>query len=244
MAENTDRRFRLSSVIVIALGAALLGGLGTAVVMSSTLGGTATAPAPAAAEPGAQKEQTASGVPDLARRIDGDPTAIGAVDAPVVMIEFADYRCPFCSLFSRETMPKIMEQYLADGTLRIEWRDLPIFGDQSIDTAIAARAAGDQGLFWEYNAAVAAAAPDRGHPDIDRAMLIGFAEQVGVPDLAAFELGLDSETHRAAVQADLQEAQSIGATSTPIFLIGDEAIGGAQPLEAFQAIIERQAARP
>lgn len=244
MAENTDRRFRLSSVIVIALGAALLGGLGTAVVMSSTLGGTATAPAPAAAEPGAQKEQAASGVPDLARRIDGDPTAIGAVDAPVVMIEFADYRCPFCSLFSRETMPKIMEQYLADGTLRIEWRDLPIFGDQSIDTAIAARAAGDQGLFWEYNAAVAAAAPDRGHPDIDRAMLIGFAEQVGVPDLAAFELGLDSETHRAAVQADLQEAQSIGATSTPIFLIGDEAIGGAQPLEAFQAIIERQAARP
>ncbi|SDS49279.1 DsbA family protein [Microterricola viridarii] len=248
MAANSQRRFRLSSVIVIALGSALLGGLGTAIVMNSPLGGNASAApgqtAAGQAEPGAEQQQTASGVPDLARRIDGDPTALGAVDAPVVMIEYADYRCPFCSLFARDTMPKIMEQYLADGTLRIEWRDLPIFGEQSVQTAIAARAAGDQGLFWEYNAAVAAAAPERGHPDIDRAMLIGFAEQVGVPDLAAFELGLDSETHRAAVQADLQEAQSIGATSTPLFLIGDEGIAGAHPLETFQDVIERQAARP
>lgn len=245
MSEKISRQFRLSSVIVIALGSALLGGLGTAVVLNSPLAGSDTsAPAPAPSGPAAQPEQTASGVPDLARRIDGDPTAIGDVDAPVVLIEYADYRCPFCSLFSRETMPKIMEQYLADGTLRIEWRDLPIFGEQSVQTAVAARAAGDQGLFWEYNAAVAAAAPDRGHPEIDRAMLIGFAEQIGVPDLAAFELGLDSEAHRAAVQADLREAQSIGATSTPIFLIGDEALAGAQPLKTFQDVIERQAARP
>ncbi len=240
MAENSQRRFRLSSVIVIAVGAALLGGLGTAVVMTASTGSTA---APAGAGPAAQPQQSATGVPDLSRRIDGDPTAIGAVDAPVVMIEYADYRCPFCSLFARDTLPALVEQYVADGTLRIEFRDLPIFGEQSIQAAVAARAAGDQGLFWEYSAAIHDAAPERGHPDLDRATLLGFAEQIGVPDLAAFELGLDSQEHHAAVQADLREAQSIGATSTPIFIVGDEPIAGAHPLETFQAAIERQAAK-
>ncbi len=246
MATFAERRVRLSTTIVIAAGAAVLGGAVTAIVMDSpfaaTSGANVTTAPQESSGPSAEAEAEAPAMPDFARRIDGDPTALGSVSAPVVMIEYADYRCPFCSLFARETLPPIIDQYVADGTLRIEWRDLPIFGEQSIATAIAARSAGEQGLFWEYAEAVHAAAPERGHPDIDRATLIAFAQQIGVPDMAAFEAGLDSPAHLEAVQADAREAQSIGATSTPIFLIGTEAFAGAQPLETFQMVIERQAA--
>lgn len=55
---------------------------------------------------------------DLSRRIDGDPTAIGAVDAPVVMVAYADYRCPFCSLFEQQTLPSIVTNYVDRGLLR------------------------------------------------------------------------------------------------------------------------------
>ena len=242
MVTFSERRVRLSSAILIAAGAAVLGGAVTAMVIDPPFAASSGAHTPGAGNT-ATASPEAPAMPDLARRIEGDPTALGSVDAPVVMIEYADYRCPFCSLFARETLPDIIDQYVADGTLRIEWRDLPIFGEQSIATAVAARSAGEQGLFWEYSAAVHAAAPEKGHPEIDRAKLIEFATQIGVPDLAAFEAGLDSEVHHAAVQADLREAQSIGATSTPIFLIGQEAFAGAQPLEMFQAAIERQAAK-
>lgn len=80
-------------------------------------------------------------VGDLSRRIDGDPLALGAVDAPVVMVAYSDYRCPFCAKFSRDTEPVLVEKYVDEGVLRIEWRDLPIFGEQSMSAARAGRAA-------------------------------------------------------------------------------------------------------
>ncbi|MDJ0348362.1 DsbA family protein [Cryobacterium sp. PH29-G1] len=189
-------------------------------------------------------EESAPSVDDLglARRLEGDVTAIGAVDAPVVMIEYADYRCPFCGIFARDTMPDLMTEYVDSGLLRYEWRDLPVFGDESVQAAVAARAAGAQGRFWQYHSAVFAAAPERGHLAIDRATLMEFAEQAKVPDLAAFERDLDDPVHRAAVQVDASQAQQIGATSTPIFMIGTTPVLGAQPLEAFRQVIDDEIA--
>ncbi|WP_235830789.1 DsbA family protein [Arthrobacter cheniae] len=175
---------------------------------------------------------------DTSRRIDGDATALGAVDAPVVLVEYADYRCPFCGLFSRDTLPPLVDKYVDEGQVRIEWRDLPVFGEESFQAAVAGRAAGEQGKFWEFNKAVFADAPERGHIALPPEELVRIAENVGVPDIKRFTADLNSEELQQAVTADAEEAAALGATGTPAFLINDVPLTGAQPLEVFEEIID------
>lgn len=177
------------------------------------------------------------------RRIEGDVTAMGDVDAPVVIVEYSDYRCPFCAIVSRDTMPKIIDKYVETGKVRIEWRDFPIFGEESMNAAVAGRAAGEQGLFWEYNEAIYAEAPARSHIELPRERLIAFAEQVGVPDIEKFTADLDNQELIDAVNADAAEAKSIGVSSTPIFIVGNTPVVGAQPYEAFAEVIETELAK-
>ncbi|CAM2769464.1 thioredoxin domain-containing protein [Prescottella defluvii] len=178
-------------------------------------------------------------VGDLSRRVDGDPLARGPVDAPVVLVVYSDYRCPFCAKFSRDTEPALVDKYVEAGKLRIEWRDLPIFGEESMIAARAGRAAAAQGRFWEFNSALYAAAPDRGHPTFDQAALRGFAEQAGVPDLDRFvgdaaDTSLDRE-----IGSDVLEANMIGVASTPSFIVNGYPVLGAQPLSVFEQLIEK-----
>ena len=177
---------------------------------------------------------------ELARRVADDPTALGAIDAPVVLIEYADYRCPFCGVLSRETLPELVAEYVESGQLRIEWRDNPIFGETSVMAAVAAHAAGEQGLFWEYNEAVYASAPETGHLEIDSDKILDYAREIGVPDMAKFEADLVSPQLYERVQLNAQEAQQIGVTSVPSIVINDVAIAGAQPLQVFQDVIDEQ----
>lgn len=180
-------------------------------------------------------------VGDLARRTDGDPLARGSVDAPVVLVAYSDYRCPFCAKFSRDTEPQLVAQYVDAGVLRIEWRDLPIFGEESMAAARAGRAAAAQDKFWEFNAALYAASPDRGHPTLDAAALRGFAQQAGVPDLDRFARDAADRTVDAVIAADVLEANTIGVSSTPSFVVNGYPILGAQPLPVFEQMIEKAA---
>ncbi len=178
---------------------------------------------------------------DLSRRIEGDPTAMGAVDAPVVMVAYADYRCPFCSLFEQQTLPIIAAEFVDKGLLRYEFRDMPLFGQQSVDAAVAGRAAGNQGRFWEFMSAVSAnGVVEGGHPDLPRERLIGFAQVAGVPDIAMFTADLDDPALLAAVRADLTEGQKIGFSGVPGFLVGDTPVIGAQPADVFRQVINQE----
>ncbi|MGG7463743.1 DsbA family protein [Plantibacter sp. YIM 135347] len=192
---------------------------------------------------GGTTSDTANPAFNLARRIPDDVTAQGAVDAPVVIVEFADYRCPFCGVFDRDTLPTIVKDYVDKGAVRFEWRDLPVFGDQSIGAAVAARAAGEQGMFWEYHTALFAAAPERGHPELPNEKLIEFARQVGVPDIDRFTMDLASPELAERVRADYVEGTNIGISSTPIFLVNETPIAGAQPLSAFLKVIDEELAK-
>ena len=220
----------------VILGAVLIGVLLLAGMLASRPEGPSETPAPSSSQ------QQNSAVPDMARRIADDTTAQGAVDAPVVMVEYADYRCPFCGLFARDTLPPLITKYVESGDLRIEWRDLPVFGEQSQLAAVAGRAAGEQNRFWEFNKAVFAIAPERGHADLTRARLLNLAEEVGIPDLKKFESDLDSPELAQAVATDAQEAASLGATGTPSFLINGTPFVGAQPLDVFEKTIDAELA--
>lgn len=189
-----------------------------------------------------RKAQQEAEIAKLARRQENDPMAKGRVDAPVVMIEYSDYRCPFCSVFAEETLPKL-QPLIDDGTLRIEFRDLAVFGDDSVAAAAAARAAGKQGLFWEFQDALYRRLPNQGHPDVKDDLVMEIATQVGVPDMAAFEADYRSEETRTAVKNETAEGRRMGIDGTPFFFIGTRAISGAQPLETFQQIIAQEKAK-
>lgn len=177
----------------------------------------------------------------LPRRVDGDPMAKGAVDAPVVLTEWADYRCPYCSLWAEQTLPQL--QPLIDaGTLRVEFRDLAIFGDESVKAATAARAAGRQGKYFEFQYALFAALPDAGHPDIGDDLIYGIVEDLGL-DAQQFTADWADPALADAVAADSAEAQHLGISSTPSFVVGSQFLAGAYPLDVFETLIDEELAR-
>lgn len=178
---------------------------------------------------------------ELPRRDENDPFAMGDVDAPVVMVMYSDYRCPFCAKFSRDTEPELVERYVDSGVLRIEWRDFPIFGDQSLAAARAGRAAAEQGKFWDFNHAVYAGVPETSKLDVTPEALLDFARQAGVPDLEKFAADMEDTRFDAAIGKDVNEAVTIGATSTPTFVVNGRPILGAQPLSTFVDTIEEAA---
>lgn len=179
---------------------------------------------------------------DLPRRIEGDPLAKGSLDAKIVMTEWADYRCPFCSVFTEDTLP-LLQPLIDDGTLRIEFRDLAIFGEDSINAAAAARAAGEQGLYWEFAEALYVSLPNQGHPPVGDAEVTAIAEQVGVQDMEKFQSDYIDPATRDAVTSDSAEAQKFGISGTPAFLIGTEFISGAQPIGVFEQVIAQEIAQ-
>lgn len=236
--ESRVRRWRVISAalatLTVFLGIVLVGQM-----TSGQRGITSTTPGPDAS---ATADSSRSAIPDLARRDPDDPMALGAVDAPIVLIEWADYRCPYCAAFANHMLPSLIQEYIDTGLVRYEFNDVVFFGDDSFTGAVAGRAAAAQGRFHEFMTALYAAAPESGHPDLPRSTLIGFAEEAGAPDLERFTSDLDSAELHGAVSASAAYAQQLGVTSVPFFLVGDTAVAGAQPIETFRQLLDEQLA--
>lgn len=224
------RRHQLTLAVVVAL---------------LVLAGCGQAPQGTASRPDQGRSKGSAAGPDgrllaLAHRQEGDPLARGRVDAPVVLIEWADFQCPFCGKYARETEPTLMREYVDRGVLRIEWRDFPYFGEQSVQAAKAARAAGRQGKFWQFHKAVYALElpPRSGRLTDERLGVI--AEQIGL-DMTRFRSDMADPDLADAVEADFAEAQQLGISGTPTFLVNGQPLVGAQPLETFRQVIDRAA---
>lgn len=177
----------------------------------------------------------------LARRVAGDPMAMGNVDAPVVMIMYSDFQCPFCGKFARDTLPTLEKKYVADGTLRIEWRDFPYLGPESRTAALAGRAAAAQGRFWQFHDALYADQLPPNSGRLDQHYLDGVATKVGL-DVAQFNAYMTSALAKRRVAMDFEEGQSAGVTGTPSFLINGRPVFGAQPTDVFEQAIDEAAA--
>ena len=173
----------------------------------------------------------------LPRREKGDPMALGDVDAPVVMVSYSDFQCPFCGRFARDTEPVLVEKYVEDGTLRIEWRDFPYLGQESTTAALAGRAAAAQGRFWEFHDAMYADQPSPNSGAIDQEHLDTMAEEIGL-DVADFRRDMAGPQAQQAMAADFTEGQQIGVTGTPAFIINGQPVIGAQPTATFEQVIE------
>lgn len=177
----------------------------------------------------------------LARRDPGDPMALGDVDAPVVMIAYSEFQCPFCGKFARDTEPTLVEKYVDSGILRIEWRDSPYLGSESMVAARGGRAAAAQDRFWEFEEAMYADQLPPNSGELNADYLTSVAEDIGL-DVDEFREHLsDVAASEALVQKDFAEGQAIGVTGTPAFVINGVPVIGAQPIEVFEQTIEQAA---
>lgn len=191
-------------------------------------------------EPSANPEQDRA-LMALARRDKADPLAMGRADAPVVMIEYSDFQCPYCGRFARETKPELVKRYVDKGVLRIEWRNFPLFGKESDQAALAGWAAGEQKKFWPFHDELYAEPRKRNSGAFSEDKLVAMADKAGVADLEKFRADLASADAMAAMSKDQEEGYGLGVSSTPAFLINGTPILGAQPTSAFTQAVENAA---
>jgi protein-disulfide isomerase len=133
--------------------------------------------------------------------------------------------------------PELYEKYVKDGTLRIEWKDFPYQGRESVTAALAARAAQAQGRFWEYHDLVYANQSSGNSGGYNEESLTALAEEAGL-DVDRFREDLEGARYDDVVQADFREGQDLGISGTPTFFINDRALVGLQPLATFEEAIE------
>ena len=166
-----------------------------------------------------------------------DPVAVGDVNAPVGLVVFSDYQCPFCAKWSDETLPQMMK-HVEDGNLRIEWREVNIFGEPSERGARAAYAAGLQDAYLEYHNALFDNGEKPSEDLLSEEGLIKLAGDLGL-DESKFTEDFQSDETAAAIAQHAQLGIDLGAYSTPAFLLGGQPIMGAQPASVFEAAFEQ-----
>ena len=167
--------------------------------------------------------------------VDGAPFK-GPANAPVTIVEFSDFHCPFC----RRVLPTLAELASKYGEkIKLVFRDFPIENLHRGATQAheAARCASEQGKFWTYHDKLFAAPPKS-----SLEIFVGLAMEVGL-EMTRFETCFDSGKYQAAVKKDVEEGNRLGITGTPTFFINGRLISGAQPLEVFARVIDDELVR-
>jgi protein-disulfide isomerase len=159
----------------------------------------------------------------------------GSEKAPVTIIKFEDFQCPFCKQV-QPTFNELLSRY--DGKVRLVHKDLPLesLHPQASQAAEAARCAYEQGKFWEYHDKLYATSPKASADDLK-----SYAKDIGL-NVDSFDRCFASGKYKAVVQQDLNEGAQLGLTGTPTFFINGREISGNQPSETFEAIIDEELA--
>lgn len=164
----------------------------------------------------------------------GHPT-LGSKDAPVTVVEFGDFQCPFCKR-SEDSVKAIRGKY--GDQVRLVFMDFPLeFHAHAMQAASAARCAGGQGKYWEYHDALFADQSKLGPADLKAT-----AKKLGL-DTAKFDACLDKGEYDAAIRKDLDEGHKLDVSGTPTFFIDGRELVGAEPPESFEKIIDEELAK-
>jgi len=208
----------LGIIVGYALASGMNGGL------LAPVGGTTVTPPPAAgdnAPPPPSNDKPAT--PD-------DDPVLGKADAPITLIEFTDYQCPFCGRV-RQTVSQILEEY--KGKVRYVIRDFPLsFHKDALKAHEGAHCAADQGKYWEMNKKLFA---DQSKIQVED--LKKYAAEIKL-DAKKFADCLDSGKYTEKVRKSQEYGEKIGVSGTPAFFINGRMISGARPFEAFKEIID------
>ena len=182
--------------------------------------------------------------------IDDDPM-IGNPNAPITIIEFSDFQCPFCNRFHSETFPLIQTNYIDMGKVNFVYRDFPITSihPNAIPAALAAECADEQGKFWEYHDKIFENQGVWNKMEITNSIILfkEFASKLNL-NQDQFNSCLDSGKYIEEVNNDLNDGRDYGVTGTPGFFIGNDKLGyvkvsGAKPYQSFQTVLDEVLAK-
>jgi len=199
-------------------------------------GGKTPTPTPAPAN----KEAAApSGV---IKPISADDHILGSKDAKVVMVEYADYQCPFCGKFFTETVQPVLKSYVDSGKIAFVYRDFAFLGDESLKSSEAAECANDQGKYWQYHDYLFTHQNGENQGNFSDTNLKTFAKTLGL-DETTFNTCLDSKKYEQKVKDSTTEGGNAGVNGTPhSFFLKDGKVvsetNGAYPLSDVTAKIE------
>jgi len=169
-----------------------------------------------------------------------EPTK-GCLDAPVTIVEFSEFYCPYCARFAFDTMPEIEEEYVKKDLVKIVFRNFPVHGEPALLAALAGECAHEQRRFWDYHDKLYSTIFEV-NKYLDEAAFAKLATELGL-DVAAFRECMSSERYRENIEEDLAEGQRRGVRGTPTFFINGRMVVGAQPFETFKQIIEEELKR-
>ena len=173
---------------------------------------------------------------------------IGNPDAPITIIEFSDFQCPFCAKFHMQTLPTIMDEYINKGTVKLVFRDFPIqsIHPNAVPASIAAECANEQGEFEQMYHMLFEKQKEWSNLETSYAITAfnQYASELQLNE-EKFDSCIKNVKYIEEVQKDLNEGRTYGVTGTPGFFIGNEKIGfvelkGAQPFESFKKVINSQ----
>jgi protein-disulfide isomerase len=173
-----------------------------------------------------------------AHSVSAEGRTLGSADAPVKMVVYLDFQCPYCGNFTREAQPEIEKKYIEPGQLSLEIRPIAFIGAESLWAAEAAACAGDQGRFLDYHDKLfeKQGQENSGAFAIDK--LKGFAVDLGL-DTEAFNSCLDSQKYAQQVRQETDEAISAGIDSTPTFFIGDTKLSQVRSFQDLYTAIDK-----
>ena len=174
----------------------------------------------------------------------GKGHALGSANAPVTIVEFSDFQCPYCGRFFQGTLPEIERDYIKTGKVRYVFRDFPLeFHKQAPKASEAANCAGEQGKYWEMHDKLFA---NQTTLMVDK--LKQYAAEIGL-DSGPFDACLDSGKYAEEIKRDIEDGKKAGVSGTPSFFIGKsqgkgkeitgKRIVGARPYESFKQVIDQ-----
>ncbi|MBK8824289.1 MAG: DsbA family protein [Anaerolineales bacterium] len=171
-------------------------------------------------------------------RVVTQSNTMGNPDAPVHIIEYGDFQCPYCLKFWSETEPQLIEEYVNTDQVYFEYRAYPIIGPESSWAAEGAYCAGDQGRFWEFHDTLFANWSGENVGDYTKENLVKYAKALDL-NMAEFESCLSEEKHKGTVEQDAAAAEANGIHATPTFFINGFKVEGAQPYSILKDLIEQ-----
>lgn len=211
-------------------------------LQKNTAPAVAQAPSqPAAQQPGAPAAPNPSDV--LKKLTMGTFPAKGNTNAKVTVVEFADFRCPFCEKFFTDSEPQLLKEYVDTGKVKFVFRNYAFLGPASTVAANAAECANDQGKFWDYYDWLYKNQPSESDVSMYVTDKLSAAAGTLGMDSTQFASCLDSKKFDKNQAADLAEGQAIGVSGTPTFYVNGVQLVGAQPYASIKAVIDQELAK-